>query len=240
MADNASYPAPRPNSEFGIVSEAGHPRQNGDEAKERVGRLYERYASHVTAYAMRRASRSDAADVVAETFLVAWRRRDAVPDEPKTLPWLYGVARRVLANQRRSTHRRTQLRDRLRQQLDLRHWEPTTDHVEHLSRVEAALNVLSYDDAEILRLTAWEDLRPSEIAEVLDMAPGTVRQRLRRARIRLRKQLAIDGFPVDAQCELIDGLGEVITLDTESLDTDSPDTESLAPTYDIHPWGETP
>ena len=79
-----------------------------------VTRVYERYAADIAAYALRRSAAADAADVVADTFLVAWRRRGDIPAEPKTLPWLYGVARRVLANQRRSRNRRTRLHDRLR------------------------------------------------------------------------------------------------------------------------------
>jgi DNA-directed RNA polymerase specialized sigma24 family protein len=74
------------------------------------GLFRENYAS-VRAYALRRASRDAAQDVVAETFLVAWRRLDDVPRD--ALPWLYAVARRVLANQRRSAHRSAALERRL-------------------------------------------------------------------------------------------------------------------------------
>src|SRR5918911_48988 len=79
-------------------------------ARERFARLYEEHSGRVLAYALRRAAPDVAADVVAETFLVAWRRFDDVPAEP--LPWLLGVARRVLANRRRSERRLERVRER--------------------------------------------------------------------------------------------------------------------------------
>lgn len=165
------------------------------EAEERVALIYERYASNVAAYAVRRSSsRSDAADAVAETFLVAWRRRDKVPEEPNTLPWLYGVTRRVLANQRRTDHRRGRLRARLVTEFATYDVGPSPfEEGEEFRRVASALRQLSDDDAELLRLTAWEALTPTEIATVFGIAPGTARQRISRARQRLRKQLAADG-----------------------------------------------
>ncbi len=162
-----------------------------DQAQDRVAAIYERYASHIAAYALRRSSGCDAADTVAETFLVVWRRRDVVPEEPQTLPWLYGVARRVLSNQRRSSRRQGRLWKRLASEFAaLEVSVPPLEEIEELRRVAAALEHLSEDDAELLRLTAWEALTPSEIATVFDIAPGTARQRLSRARQRLRKQLA--------------------------------------------------
>lgn len=162
-------------------------------AEDRVAAIYEQYAPSVAAYALRRSTRCDAADAVAETFLVVWRRRDVVPDEPQTLPWLYGVARRVLANQRRSQRRRGRLRDRLAAEFAADAIVmPQIDEIGELRRVTDALDRLSADDAELLRLTAWEALTPSEIATVLDIAPGTARQRISRARQRLRMQLGTD------------------------------------------------
>lgn len=143
---------------------------------------------------MRRASSSDAADVVAETFLVAWRRHDTMPPEPDTLPWLYGVARRVLANQRRGQHRRGRLRDRLEAEFVCRDVDqPPLEKVEEFRRVARALHQLSDDDAELLRLVSWEGLTPAQVATALDIMPGTARQRISRARQRLRTQLGPDG-----------------------------------------------
>jgi len=165
--------------------------RDGIDARDRVADMYERYAPHVSAYALRRASGTDAADVVAETFLVAWRRHDVVPGEPDTLPWLYGVARRVLPNQRRTHRRRGRLKERLATQFVEHDVEQAPlEDVEEFQRVARAMGSLSDDDAELLRLTAWEALTPTESACVMDIEPGTARQRLRRARQRLRRQLA--------------------------------------------------
>ena len=81
------------------------------EPQARFEQLYGDYADRVHAYALRRTSPAAADDVVAEVFLVVWRRLHKVPDEP--LPWLLGVARRVLANQRRGDARRAALIDRM-------------------------------------------------------------------------------------------------------------------------------
>ena len=180
-----------------------------DDPKDRVARVYDQYASQVAAYALRRADSADAADVMAETFLVAWRRRDVMPDEPNTLPWLYGVARRVLANQRRNHRRRGRLKDRLEAEF-VRHdlGLSSLEEYAEFRRVADALAELSDDDAELLRLTSWEGLSQAEVAKAMGIAPGTARQRVSRARQRLRKQLAKDGVDeavfdghVDRSCD---------------------------------------
>ncbi len=169
-----------------------------------VSRVYEQHAPAIAAYALRRAPAADAADVVADTFLVVCRRHDEIPEEPRTLPWLYGVARRVLANQRRSRDRRTRLHDRLR--TDFVEFDTRTDRLEHTERFErvtSALDHLPEDDAELLRLTAWEGLSPTEIATAMRLEPSAVRQRLRRARQRLRHRLGAD----DADRESVEQAG---------------------------------
>lgn len=150
------------------------------------------YADHfdaVLGFALRRVDRAeDAADVAAETFLVAWRRRAHLPGPPDTRPWLYGVARRVLANQRRGDGRRSALGRRLRE--DLRGWEPDgSEHVVVRADVSAAMGRLSGRDQEVLRLHLWEGLEPREIADVLGVTTVVVRPRLSRARARLRALL---------------------------------------------------
>jgi len=157
--------------------------------EERFRRLFADTERALLAYAVRRVERAeDAADVVAETFLVAWRRLDAVPDGDEARLWLYGVARRQLANQRRSELRRSRLGDRLRSELraaDVTH--PSDDH--RVAAVRAALARLEEEDREILRLSSWEELTPSEIAKAMGLPAVTVRSRLHRARKRLRGEL---------------------------------------------------
>ena len=161
------------------------------ESEEQLRRLYTVHGRPVLAYALRRTSSAeDAADAVAETFLVAWRRLDSIPSGD-ALPWLYGVARRILANQRRATHRRVRLAERLRRELPaaLQAIDPP---VTSNGPVTAALRRLSADDQEILRLSAWEQLQPNEIAEVLGISRIAARSRMHRARRRLADRTAED------------------------------------------------
>ncbi len=155
---------------------------------ERFAALFERTHRPLLAYALRRVSDpADAADVVAETFLVAWRRLDDVPLGEAARPWLFGVARRVLANLYRGERRRDALTERLRQQLT----EVTVEADEPDTPALAALRRLPEADREVLRLLAWEELARDEIALVLGVSRAAVRVRLHRARRRLREQMAL-------------------------------------------------
>jgi RNA polymerase sigma-70 factor (ECF subfamily) len=156
--------------------------------------VYAAHAGRVGAYVRRRAASSVADDVVADTFLVAWRRLDDVPDP--ALPWLLGVARRLLANQRRRDGRAAALRERLV------HCTPAPGAVDELSEPDSrawlALRELSDADREVLTLSAWEGLSAAEIAVVLDVRPNTVSVRLHRARRRFAAALAeLDGTTTD-------------------------------------------
>lgn len=169
-----------------------NPHADIDERERRVAHLYERYSPHIASYAGRRVASCDAPDIVAETFLTAWRRADDIPDEPHALPWLYGVARRVLANQRRGSQRRSKLHERLahevpRGQTDVCRLEVTN----RFDRVSEAIDGLSDTDAELIRLTAWDGLTPGEIAESMGIEPNAARQRLHRARRRLAVAVAM-------------------------------------------------
>ena len=155
--------------------------------EERFTALFDATHRPLLAYAVRRvADPADAADVVAETFLVAWRRLDDVPTGDHARPWLFGVARRVLANLYRGERRRHALADRLREGLS----EIATPDRSELSDVEIALARLGDDDRELLRLIAWEELARDEIAIALGVSRATVRVRLHRARQRLLEQMA--------------------------------------------------
>jgi RNA polymerase sigma factor (sigma-70 family) len=153
--------------------------------EERFRRLYAAEIDALLGFALRRVDRAeDAADAVAETFLVAWRRWDDVPS-PQVRLWLYGVARRVLANQRRGEVRRTALGGRLRQELAMVLPDVSNAVVER-DVITAAVSRLAERDREVLQLAAWEELTPAEIAEVLGVSAVAVRSRLSRSRARLR------------------------------------------------------
>ena len=163
-----------------------------DDAQTRFRRLFDDTERDLLGYAVRRVSRpEDAADVVAETFLVAWRRLDDVPPGAEARLWLYGVARRQLANQRRGQLRRSQLADRLRAELPgaLAAATGGAGEDERAADVRAALARLGDEDRELLRLSSWEGLSPGEIATVLELPAVTLRSRLHRARKRLRAEL---------------------------------------------------
>ncbi len=159
--------------------------------QERFRCLYEAYYGAVSAYARRRLPDGDLAqDAVSETFLVAWRRLADVPAGADTLPWLYGVARRVIANQRRGTQRRTELSNRL-----AREWLPGTGveagvlFDDERRTVLSALLRLREGDQEILRLSVWEELSHRQIGLVVGCSEATVAVRLHLARNRLGKEL---------------------------------------------------
>jgi RNA polymerase sigma factor (sigma-70 family) len=173
-----------------------HSTDQNDAARARFEALYSANLSRLLAYAVRRTSTpEDAADVVAETFLVAWRRIDDVPRGDEATLWLYGTARRVLSNQRRTDVRRTRLSDRLRAELASL---PQTPHagLEELDAVRTAFDRLRPDDRELLGLIAWEGLGPAELARVLGCSRNAGKIRTHRARRRLARELAaLDGKP---------------------------------------------
>ncbi len=157
--------------------------------EDRFRAIFTANARPLLAYALRRTtSPADAADVVAESMLVAWRRIDDVPAGDETRLWLYGVARRVIANGRRGEQRRERLAERLAQFVEC----AVADAIEPVvtnDAIHQALASLQASDAEIIRLVAWEGLSPAEVAIVLDMPAATVRTRLHRARLKLRTQM---------------------------------------------------
>jgi RNA polymerase sigma-70 factor, ECF subfamily len=151
--------------------------------RRRLEALFREHADAVHAYARRRSSAAVADDVVGEVFVIAWRRIDEVPDP--ALPWLLGCARRVLANQRRSERRVGALRSRL-----AANQPRALPADEGDGMLRQALNALREPDREVLLLTAWEGLSPSEVATVLGCSKATMDVRLHRARKRLETSLA--------------------------------------------------
>jgi RNA polymerase sigma factor (sigma-70 family) len=173
-----------------------------EERTRRFDRLFGEHRRAVLGYALRRADDpADAADVLAETFLIAWRRLDDVPFEEGARAWLLGVARRVLANQRRGARRHSELAERIGRELATQLAQvPEPSETDML--VLGALATLSEDDREVLLLAGWEGLSPSEIAAAMGLRAVTVRSRLHRARRRLRAALDAPGPVVDAPATL--------------------------------------
>jgi RNA polymerase sigma-70 factor (ECF subfamily) len=154
-----------------------------DENEARMEALFRRHYRDVAAYVRRRAEPDLVDDVVAETFLVAWRRLEDVPVDAR--PWLLGVARKALATQRRSRTRRGSLQDRLEATATLEERDLRPNEL----GVADALLRLSAKDREAITLVAWDGLSPSEAALVVGQSPVAFRVRLHRAKQRLRRRL---------------------------------------------------
>lgn len=149
----------------------------------------------VWVYCYRRLPRDDVQDAVAEVFLVVWRKVDQAPDSDEALLWLYGVARNVVRNFRRSSIRRQRLRVKVGA---LRQPDDPTPEIQVIRRAEdrdllAAVDRLKPEDQELLRLHTWEELSLAEIASVVDKSTRSVESRL--SRIRKRLAVALDVPP---------------------------------------------
>ncbi|MBO4254919.1 RNA polymerase sigma factor [Streptomyces griseorubiginosus] len=160
--------------------------------EERLRALYTAHYGRVLGFARRRAADAESAqDAVAETFLVAWRRIDKVPREPEeALPWLFAVARNILANQSRGERRGGRLAARLGRTAPVTAAVP--DHaggVVEALHVREALAALSERDQETLRLIGWDGLDTAAAARVVGCSARAFAVRLHRARRRLEREL---------------------------------------------------
>jgi RNA polymerase sigma-70 factor (ECF subfamily) len=160
---------------------------DAEAASARFEQLFRDHYSRVLSYTKRRMPPSVADDTVAETFLIAWRRLESIPRDE--LPWLLGVARRVHANQRRLDVTRERAANRLAA-------EPVPDEVPDAAldpELGRAFSQLAERDQELLRLIAWEGMRPAEAGRVLGWSAVRARVRLHRARARLQSLLQHPG-----------------------------------------------
>jgi RNA polymerase sigma-70 factor (ECF subfamily) len=163
---------------------------NGSDGRQRFELLYGELYAPISGYVMRRvANPEDAAEAIAETFATLWRRVDSCPAGDEARPWLFGVARRVLANQRRGERRRSELAERLTS-----HAEPAAATAALAAgfdgRIARAFATLSEADREVVSLLAWEGLTREELSIVLGVSRAVVRLRVHRARRRFTAALA--------------------------------------------------
>ena len=158
--------------------------------------LYEAHYMNVLAYCARRTDRNDAGDLAAEVFTVAWRRIDTVPTDGATLPWLYGVAYRVVSHHWRSERRRRRLNAKLTAVPAVAASGPEMQLVQRYEYdlVIQAASRLRPLDQEVLRLVIWEELSHPQIADMLGSTVPAVKQRFHRAkRILLREFKRVGG-----------------------------------------------
>jgi RNA polymerase sigma factor (sigma-70 family) len=154
--------------------------------EERLSALFRRHADDIHAYASWRVGRQDAADVVSEVFLVAWRSLDRVRVGEER-GWLFGVARTVVLARRRQGAAAAALDERMVNSVAA-HDPPDrlADDVALRDQVRRALDTLGERDREVLVTAAWFDLTPTEAARALGVSRPTYAVRLHRARNRFR------------------------------------------------------
>lgn len=184
-------------ADVGGVSDRVLWAQAVDGDREAFGRIFDRHAKTVYNHLFRRtADWSEAEDLTSAVFLHAWRRRsDIVLDRDSALPWLLGIAERLLSNARRRLRRAEALWRRL-----VSHDEPVSDHADRvagqvdderrMSRIHRALARLPRHEREVVELCMWSGLDQQAVAAALGVAVGTVKSRLHRARSRLGADLA--------------------------------------------------
>jgi RNA polymerase sigma factor (sigma-70 family) len=173
---------------------------------EAYGAFFRRHSRAVTSYAVRRCDNAeDVADLVADTFMIALQASGRyVPETNTALPWLYGIARRVLARQRRrkagfarllvkSTHSQVRF-----QGIEEDSIADAIDATRKAPELQEALQTLSQGEREVLELVAFDGLSPTEAAIVLDLTPNAARLKLSRARRHMRGFLA-PGYAPDTE-----------------------------------------
>lgn len=164
--------------------------QSREDPRAAFEQLFRETRIDLLAYILRRSrSVEDAADVLAETYLIAWQKLDVIPTGDRTRPWLFGVARNLLL--KGATRRRSHdaLVDRLASEIRAARSVHGPDADTRNEALRAALGTLSETDQEILTLAAWEGLTPKQIARVMNVSANVARVRLHRARRRLRRRL---------------------------------------------------
>jgi RNA polymerase sigma factor (sigma-70 family) len=148
-------------------------------------RVYQDCYAAVQRYAARRVAPEAVQDVVADTFMTAWRRYGELDGEP--LPWLLGIARRTAANQRRGGARREALHERLSGEQRPSAEARLGGGDPHLA---TALATLAERDREALMLVAWDGLEHRVAATVMGCSTGAFTVRVHRARRKLERALA--------------------------------------------------
>jgi RNA polymerase sigma-70 factor (ECF subfamily) len=154
---------------------------------EQISRLYRKTSEDLFAFLLRRCSTApDAADCMAETYRIAWEKRDRIPAGDEARPWLFGVARNVARRERTRDERAEAVSRELA--LLAEGSEMVTSPED--SAAVAALSELSPLDQEIITMLTWDGLAPREVASILGLSPNAVRVRAHKARTRLRERLA--------------------------------------------------
>jgi RNA polymerase sigma-70 factor (ECF subfamily) len=165
-------------------------RSSEREVERHFSELYEATAQDILGFLLRRCpTPEDAADCLAETYAIAWDKRERIPAGPDARPWLFGVARNVMRRDRERDGRAGAAARDVSNALATAS-SGAESPPEIGESVRRALAELPAIDQEIITLIAWDGLTPTEVATVLEMSPNLVRVRAHRARARLRAALA--------------------------------------------------
>jgi RNA polymerase sigma-70 factor (ECF subfamily) len=133
--------------------------------------------------------RADAADLLGEVMLTAWRRVDQLPEDPeRRRMWLFTIAAHVLANHRRSARRRGALADRLRGLLASPAHQPDPGEAH---AVRDAVRRLPAAQRDLVTLVHWDGFTLADAAEILGVNPSTARSRYAAAKAALHDALAV-------------------------------------------------
>lgn len=170
-----------------------------DSADTRFTSIFEEHHRAVLAYFLRRLNREEAEEATADVYLVVWRKLAEVPAGDETLPWLYGVSRRVFANRLRSRRRADNLLAKLARLRPLPIADPDNVIVQRAEdrAIVEALSTLRRQDQELLRLAYWEELPHAAIGELVGCSRKTADVRIHRAVRRLRQAFVCAGHRPD-------------------------------------------
>lgn len=170
-----------------------HGANQAPEQFDRFEVLYRNFYQDIYRYVLRRinSDADTAADLVAEVFVVALRRQDAIPDPPDDRLWLFGVARRVVLGDQRGRTRRLRLQSRLQSRLQAEDACARESHSDPaVLAVRDAVQELRPIDREALRLVAWDGLSHAEAAQVLGCSTNAIALRIHKVKARLRVSIA--------------------------------------------------
>jgi len=159
-------------------------------ADERLRALQREHGPSLLAYFARRVDPSeDAAMLLNELLVVVWRRASSAPTDPEEVRmWMFGIARNLVATQRRGRFRRAALAQRLREELAAR---PPEANDETLDTVRRAVAALPEAQRELVRLVHWDGFSLAQAAQLTGVSASTARSRYQLARRRLARDLSV-------------------------------------------------
>ncbi|KQP01871.1 RNA polymerase sigma factor [Leifsonia sp. Leaf264] len=161
------------------------------EREDRLEAVIRATASDLLAYLERRIDpRADAADVLSEALIVAWKKASRLPsDDVAARMWLFAITRNTLLNARRATSRRNDATSRLRVELSL---VSAADDPDNVLAVRDAVNNLPLEMRELVELVHWEGFSIAEAASITSVSPSTARSRYSAAKAKLRRALTTE------------------------------------------------